>query len=367
MHLCFFIGQLTGGGSESVCINLANNLAKDGSQVTIITIRGKINSIQSRINENVKQISLECNSARFALIPLLRAISKNNFSSFLAFSFETAALLVLARHILNRKFRIVARNMSVKSELQTRNQSILRRVLFIPIANFLYGKVDFVINQSRYMEVDLIADIPALRSKSRVIYNPIRHDIADKELKYLNCNSRTLLFVGRLEAEKNVFHLIDLMFNLVEIDPSYQIMVLGEGSLKTEFLRVINSRGLSKHFLLLGFADDPTPFYSAARCTILVSEYEGLPNAALESIFCGTPVVSYLCPGGIREIIKDGENGYLVSKNDIVSMAHKIVFEIDKLPSPFEIRNTLSDLELDKAYSYYKGIIIGDELRNADP
>jgi glycosyltransferase involved in cell wall biosynthesis len=86
------------------------------------------------------------------------------------------------------------------------------------------------------------------------------------------------------------------------------------------------------------------------------SRYEGSPNAVLESLACGTPVLAFDCPGGTKEIICEDENGWLVPGEDIGAMATKLIKIVKKkawnsldahslLPSKHSIENVMAVTE----------------------
>ncbi len=80
MRICFFIGQLSGGGAESVCINIANNFADSGLDLTILTVNGANDDLLCRIKDKVRYSSLNRKNARYALPSLLDFIKKNTYS-----------------------------------------------------------------------------------------------------------------------------------------------------------------------------------------------------------------------------------------------------------------------------------------------
>jgi len=62
---------------------------------------------------------------------------------------------------------------------------------------------------------------------------------------------------------------------------------------------------------------------------VLSSRFEGLPLALIEAMACGLPVVSFACPCGPRDVIKDGVDGFLVEKDNVKKLAEKICYLIE--------------------------------------
>ena len=84
------------------------------------------------------------------------------------------------------------------------------------------------------------------------------------------------------------------------------------------------------------------PYYLHAKATVLTSLYEGFPNALVESITLGTPVVAFDCPSGPSEIIQDGVNGYLVKHKDIESFTEKLIKLMSHKFNAYEVLKTVT-------------------------
>jgi len=73
---------------------------------------------------------------------------------------------------------------------------------------------------------------------------------------------------------------------------------------------------------------------------VLTSEYEGFPNALVESIALGTPVVSFDCPFGPAEIVIQGRNGWLVPQGAIDAMVTVIQEALEHPPDRADVMDT---------------------------
>jgi glycosyltransferase involved in cell wall biosynthesis len=103
----------------------------------------------------------------------------------------------------------------------------------------------------------------------------------------------------------------------------------------------------------LGFKDNPYKYMAQADLLVLSSRYEGLPNVVLEANACGLPVVAYNCPGGTREIIKDGLNGFLVECGNIDELTFKIEESIKYSWNKEEIQQYAHNFSVSKIISIY--------------
>jgi glycosyltransferase involved in cell wall biosynthesis len=133
-----------------------------------------------------------------------------------------------------------------------------------------------------------------------------------------------IVAAGTLEYRKGFDLLIDVMSIIVEENHKVHLTLLGDGPEKENLRKQIHSLNLSYHVRLAGYQINPFTYFSKADLFVLSSRYEGLPNAMLESLACGTPVVAFNCPGGIDEIIVDELQGALVPENDVHALSKAI-------------------------------------------
>ncbi len=120
-----------------------------------------------------------------------------------------------------------------------------------------------------------------------------------------------LVFCGRLVENKGLIELLGLVYTM----PGVSLLVLGDGPLRTQAERVIESLGMGSRVTLRGWLPDQASLIRAiqsAKVFVMNSRSEGGPRVALEAMACGMPVVS--TPVGVMpEVIVQGENGFLAS------------------------------------------------------
>lgn len=132
--------------------------------------------------------------------------------------------------------------------------------------------------------------------------------------------AKTVLAVGRLDPQKGTLELLEAFSSLAARDDSVHLLLVGTGPLQSEVERMRASKGLLSRVHLPGFRDDVPGLMRAADLLVLASRWEGLPNAVLEAMAAGLPVVA-TAVDGTRELIQPGETGRLVGPGDVSALA----------------------------------------------
>ena len=109
--------------------------------------------------------------------------------------------------------------------------------------------------------------------------------------------------------------------------PEYTLDIYGDGPLKEELQKQINSLGLTERIHLNVSRKDVWQCIYTASLFVLTSDYEGMPNALMEAMALGLPCISTDCrPGGARTLIDNGINGYIVPLRDEEALAERISY-----------------------------------------
>jgi glycosyltransferase involved in cell wall biosynthesis len=142
--------------------------------------------------------------------------------------------------------------------------------------------------------------------------------------KTINERSNLVGYVGRLSEEKGILNLIDAMPLVLKKKAEIQFMICGEGSLADQIGRKIKAGNLEAITKLIKWIphDDVPRYLNEFKLLVLPSSTEGLPNILLEAMACGTPVLATPV-GAIPDIIRDGQNGFLLMSNNPEHIADK--------------------------------------------
>jgi glycosyltransferase involved in cell wall biosynthesis len=143
--------------------------------------------------------------------------------------------------------------------------------------------------------------------------------------KYEQKKKIRILFLGWVYESKGVFELVEAFAQLLGRFPEIELLIAGEGKDSDLLHAEVTRRGLTQAISFLGWieGDDKASALSMADIFALPSHVEGLPNAMIEAMAAGLPII--VTPvGSIPNVIQDGENGLLTPVQDPVALAQCI-------------------------------------------
>ncbi len=145
--------------------------------------------------------------------------------------------------------------------------------------------------------------------------------------------------VGRLCAQKGQLILLDAFADLVREGRRARLVLAGDGEMRPEVEARIRQLEIADHVDITGWISEQEvrDQLRAARCMVLPSFAEGLPVVIMESLAMGRPVIStYIA--GIPELVRDGENGWLVPAGDVSALTAALREALDAAPSDLDAR-----------------------------
>ena len=313
IKILMLIPSLQCGGSEKYAAVLCNNIDTQKFAVTLAVLNNTApfyditNKAISVIDLNVKQVR----NSGFAIKRLVKQLqpdiiysNANHLNLFLA----------MFKNRIAKKTIVVARESSVVSINSKRAKF---SVLYNWLLKKYYKRIDHFICQSQYMQQDMVDHYNIAKQKTVVINNPAEDNNAIIKQPLQN----KFITVARLSAEKGIDRLIR---SVAKLTIPFTYHIIGDGEQKEVLQHLIDQLQLKQKVFLDGKKENPFAGMEDAALFLMGSYYEGFPNTLLEAGVLGIPVVAFEAPGGINEIISNGENGFLVTQNDVRSFKHAI-------------------------------------------
>lgn len=321
MRIAFVISSLSVGGAEHVASGLANHWAGSGSQVTFVTIDSCRTDFY-RLDERVTRIALALlensqNSWRFLWNNLRRAlriraaIMAAGPEVVVSFLDATNVLVLLAT--LGLGIPVVV---SERTDPRKKPTSLLVRML----RQKLYRRAHALIVQTRGVGSWALQVIDENRIK--VIPNAvIREPVGSRQEASTGKSAFTVLSMGRLGVEKGFDLLLRAFARCTNKHPNWRLRIIGEGPERSRLAALARQLGIMNKVRIDSITKDPAEALREGDLFVLSSRYEGFPNALLEAMAAGLPVISCDCQSGPSEIIRDGIDGVLVPPEDVNSLA----------------------------------------------
>jgi len=187
-------------------------------------------------------------------------------------------------------------------------------------------RADAVVCQSQVMHDDYRGVLGDAR-KLHVIGNPIdTASVASAAARDVAVRgSPALISVGRFWPVKGYDILLAALPMVRAPHPGMHLTVYGDGPERSRLEAQARELGLADAVTFAGFNPEPLPGVRAADLFVLASRYEAFPNAALEALACGTPVVLTSCFGATRQLVRPGFNGRIAEASEPAAVATAIL------------------------------------------
>jgi N-acetylgalactosamine-N,N'-diacetylbacillosaminyl-diphospho-undecaprenol 4-alpha-N-acetylgalactosaminyltransferase len=341
--LLIFINTLQTGGAERVVSLLLNHL-KDDFEIHLALYSNYVDySIPPEIRLlDLHQPLIQNKITRFFKLPQIalkvyRYCNKNAINNSVAFLYRPCYINAMMKSFLGYRGNVIMCEGTHQTTMQESHSAIYRMFSKFMVM-YSYKRADLILANSYAIQTDLIENFK-IKTPVRVIYNPV-------DLHFIKSHATELpgfifeegvfhfITVGNLRKEKNQLLLIQAFFTLKNLP--CKLLIVGAGVMEEELKQKVKDLGLLDKIIFCGFDKNPFKYVHRSDCFVLSSNVEGFPNALIEALACGKPVISTDCSSGPRELLAPdsdlhhrainnyeiGEYGILTPVKDVISLAN---------------------------------------------
>lgn len=321
LNILIVLPHLTCGGTERAAAELANFIADQDGQVTLILMYNEEKFYE--LHPKVKVIEPDFNKKNTGkyiyvlyLIFFLRAQFKK-LKPDVVFAMGYIAITLLSSLFLNTKVIMSYRSNPARVRFP---KNLILNTAYLFSHWLMRSRVDGIIAQT-----SLALDYYNKRYSCPVVRIP---NFLRELKEYKNERQNQIINVGHCAFEKGQHFLIKAFAKLNA--PDWKLTIVGDGPKRKELEKLSMRLGVGAKIFFAGYQKDVDFYLSKSKIFAFTSIIEGYPNALIEAMATPLPVVSFNCEAGPIDIIRDGENGFLVDVEDIDTFAQRLQTLIDQ-------------------------------------
>ncbi|MGL5260452.1 MAG: glycosyltransferase [Lachnospiraceae bacterium] len=351
-HIACLLLTLGRGGAERVVANLCNDYLVKQGKVTIITCMKKEvgytldSKITHRCIEETSDASYSSLADRFLKRRrLLKRVLKDvNPDVLLCFLPEPNFLALSLKKSFPFPMIISVRNDPVRE---------YGNVVYKSIMKMLYPKADGYVFQTKEA-MEYFSFSKHILEKGKVIPNPLGKEYIGEIPCEMEKREPYIVNVGKLDEQKNQEILIRAFCPIAKKYPGMILKIYGEGILRSKLIRITRELDIASQVVFCGNKKNLKEDIKNSSLFVLTSDYEGMPNALMEAMALGLPVISTDCPcGGPAFLIEHTKNGILVP----VGAKEELTLAMDKMLQDKKMANEMGKNACEIQYTLHPDII----------
>jgi len=319
------MSEIGSGGMGKMRIQLMNAIARAGYRVDLVL--GKRQGEHAlALHDSIRVFDLGTTHALFGVAPLAQYLRRHRPRILLTQRIRVTVLAHRARSLARVRTRIFA-TANTQESIAVREYPVREQRKRLRRIRHYFSRNDGMIANSYGVASDHAGLMGWPIEAIDVVPNPVvTPDVPARAAEPVNHpwlqpgQPPVVLGMGRLEEQKD-FHSLLVAFARIRQRHDARLVIVGEGPLREELESTARALGIADSFDLPGFVDNPYAWLARSRMFVLSSRWEGLPNALIEAMAVGTPVVATDCPSGPAEILEHGRLGPLVPCQDPDALA----------------------------------------------
>ena len=202
-----------------------------------------------------------------------------------------------------------------------------RGVLYRMIARFWRKKLDKEVRKLDALVLLTQHDADSWQGLTKTVVIPNSLPFYPQQAS--TCDNKQVIFVGRFNEQKGLEYLIETWVKVHHLHNDWTLHMYGEGEQESMLRQLIQKASLEKVVIV----HRPTKLimekYLESSIFLLTSRFEGFGMVLIEAMSCGLPIVSFDCPCGPADVIRNGEDGYVVEHLNTDEAAQRVCLLIE--------------------------------------
>lgn len=343
--ILFVLPSLGAGGAERVLSFVCQQLDPNAFEVKLIVLGFKKEAVYNV--DTIPVIYLNKPRLLLGIVTLFKVILKEK-PAIVVSSIVHLNLMMGCFSLFLSKTKFIGREASVVSKMN--EFSKFNSTLSTLLMKVFYPKLSAIICQSDDMRDDFIQTLKLNPSKLILIHNPITFLPTFEREKKMN-SKLNFVTVGRLSPEKGYLRIIDGLSKIDQYDFHYTI--IGSGPQEELIREKLEKYKLTAKVTFIPFTSNVLEEVNRNDYFIQGSYVEGFPNAVLESCIVGTPVIAFDAPGGTKDIVTQGLNGFLAENEAEFASILKNIDQLKLIKSDSVKQSVISKFNSDAIIKQY--------------
>ena len=323
----FYLPSFSGGGSEMVTINLANQFYSNKKKIIFLCSNNN-GPLFFKLNKNIKVINLKKKRLLFSIFKIIEVIKKEKPNVIFSSLVHSNIFFCIIKKYINIKFFLLIRHGNI-ANIDSNLKNKIKHYLFSILIKIFYKYSDILVSSGNLTKIYLNS-VLGLKKQIVSLNNPVftRQDFIrqiNTKNKWVQKNKYNyILSIGRLSFQKNYIFLIKSFINL-KLSKKNKLLIIGEGDQYNFLKKFIKQKNLAGKIKIIKFQKNPLKYIYFCKCFVLSSLWEGQSNVLLQAALLKKKIICADTAGDVKYLNKKFRNINIYKSNNYNDFKKKII------------------------------------------